>query len=102
MSIVWKIFEIIKRVCPVVCEAFEGYVFHTKRFSKAEMEILTILLARAVEKQEVMQEFSYDGTMSREEADIEWHGRLRQAISETTVKPDSMTDREWKEFLGKL
>lgn len=95
-------FEIVKQVCPVACEAFEDYVLHAKRFSRMELDTLKILIARGVEHTQVMQEFSYDDTMSREEADIEWHGRLKQAISETTTKPDSMTDREWKEFLTKL
>jgi len=95
-------YEIVKQVCPVACEAFEDYVLHAKRFSRMEMQTLKILLAKSVEKQQVMEEFSYDETMSREEADLEWHGRLRQAITETTSKPSSMTDREWKEFLAKL
>ena len=86
-----SMFEIVKQICPVACEAFEDYVLHARRFSRMEMEVIKILLARSVEKQEVMQEFSYDDTMSREEADLEWHGRLRQAITETTEKPDDMT-----------
>jgi len=97
-----SMFEIVKQICPVACEAFEDYVLGAKRFSRMEMETLKILIARGVEKTQVMEAFSYDDTMSREDADKEWSGRLKQAISETTDKPSNMTDREWKEFLGKL
>jgi thymidylate synthase (FAD) len=62
-------FEIVKSVCPVACEAFEDYVLHAKKFSRMEMEVLKTLLQR-------------------------------RALEEP--KPSSMTDREWKEFLGKL
>lgn len=62
-------FEIVKQICPVACEAFEDYVLHAKRFSRMEMETLKA-------------NFNLD--------DVDWN------------KPDSMTDREWKEFLAKL
>ena len=69
-------FEIIKQVCPVACEAFEDYVLHAKRFSRMEMEIVKGLLA--VRNNEV------------------W------GCEDNAPKPSSMTDREWKEFLDKL
>lgn len=62
-------FEIVKQICPVACEAFEDYVLNAKKFSRMEMETL-------------QANFDLDHT------DI--------------IKPDSMTDREWKEFLAKL
>ena len=62
-------FEIVKQLCPVACEAFEDYVLHTRRFSRMEMEVILKSLS----------EFHSFGD-----------------------KPDNMTDREWKEFLGKL
>lgn len=64
-------YEIVKQVCPVACEAFEDYVLHAKKFSRMEMDFLRYKLA-----------FTQD--MSKD------------------IKPDNMTDREWKEFLGKL
>ena len=33
-------YEIIKQVCPIACEAFEDYVLHAKKFSRMEMEML--------------------------------------------------------------
>lgn len=60
-------FEIVKQVCPVACEAFEDYVLNAKKFSRMEMEVLRIQLAG--------QEFD---------------------------KPNSMSDREWKEFQDKV
>jgi flavin-dependent thymidylate synthase len=33
-------YEIIKQVCPIACEAFEDYVLHAKKFSRMEMEVL--------------------------------------------------------------
>jgi thymidylate synthase (FAD) len=63
-------YEIIKQVCPVACEAFEDYVLHAKKFSRMEMEVLQELMG---------------------------YSRLKDY-----PKPSSMTDREWKEFLGKL
>ncbi len=62
-------FEIVKQVCPVACEAFEDYVLHAKKFSRMEMEVILKSLS----------EFHSFGD-----------------------KPDSMTDREWKEFLAKI
>jgi thymidylate synthase (FAD) len=67
-----QLYEIVKSICPVACEAFEDYVLHAKKFSRMEMEFLTSLTA---------------GTS------VPMHH---------WVKPDSMTDREWKEFLAKL
>lgn len=63
-------FEIVKQLYPVACEAFEDYVLHAKRFSRMEMEVLQELMGCS---------------------------RLKDYF-----KPDSMTDREWKEFLDKL
>lgn len=97
-----SMYEIVKEVCPVACEAFKDYVLYAKKFSRMEMEVLTTLLAKGVEKTQVMQEFSYDDTMTKDEANTEWLGRLHQALAETTSKPDNMTDREWTEFLNKL
>lgn len=64
-------FEIVKQVCPVACEAFEDYVLHAKKFSRMEMEIIKFLIS-----------------------DYEFKN--------SALKPASMTDREWKEFLAKL
>ena len=64
-------FEIVKQLCPVACEAFEDYVLHAKKFSRMEMEILQGLLVTANPSKEL-------------------------------CKHASMTNREWKEFLGKL
>ena len=66
-----SMFEIIKQVCPVACEAFEDYVLHAKKFSRMEMEII---------KAYIIKERGFMGN----------------------DKPDSMTNREWKEFLEKL
>jgi thymidylate synthase (FAD) len=65
-------FEIVKQLCPVACEAFEDYVLHAKRFSRMEMEFLKQHLPNL--------DYGF----------------------ESQTKPDSMTDREWKEFLEKL
>lgn len=70
-------FEIVKEICPVACEAFEDYVLHAKRFSRMEMEITKEMY------REVMH---YKKMHSHQPAQ----------------KPDSLTEREWKEFLGKL
>jgi len=37
-------FEIIKQLCPVACEAFEDYVLYAKKFSRMEMEIVQELI----------------------------------------------------------
>lgn len=73
-----SMFEIVKQVCPVACEAFEDYVLHAKKFSRMEMALL--------------KEFIQINTRSSISTDYK---SLRD-------KPDSMTDREWKEFLEKL
>ena len=39
-----SMFEIIKQLCPVACEAFEDYVLHAKKFSRMEMEIVQELI----------------------------------------------------------
>jgi len=66
-------FEIVKEICPVACEAFEDYVLHAKKFSRMEMEELKSIVSHFID-----QGF------------------------EINQKPDNMTDREWKDFLGKL
>lgn len=71
-------FEIVKQVCPVACEAFEDYVLHAKRFSRMEMETLRQLLCT----------FESGKVSVNNDTDV--------------TKPASMTDREWKEFLAKL
>jgi thymidylate synthase (FAD) len=65
-------FEIVKSVCPVACEAFEDYVLHSKKFSRMEMRVLR----RVTE-----------------------HG---WKVEGGHKKPDSMSDPEWKEFMEKL
>lgn len=35
-----SMFEIVKQICPVACEAFEDYVLHAKKFSRMEMEFI--------------------------------------------------------------
>jgi thymidylate synthase ThyX len=67
-------FEIVQQVCPVACEAFEDYVLHAKRFSRMEMEVLRSFLRSHHVTYTTFHEY----------------------------KPSSMTDREWKEFVGKL
>ena len=67
-------FEIVKSVCPVACEAFEDYVLHSKKFSRMEMEELKQMLQPQIQAPKYMSK----------------------------LKPDSMSDREWKEFLEKL
>jgi thymidylate synthase (FAD) len=63
-------YEIVKQVCPVACEAFEDYVLHSKKFSRMEMNVIKTYLEHT----------GYD----------------------SRSKPTDMTDREWKDFLGKL
>jgi len=67
-------YEIVKQLCPVACEAFEDYVLHAKKFSRMEMETLKTFL----------------------------HGADTTYLNFHKYKPESMTDREWKEFLNKL
>jgi len=74
-------FEIVKQLCPVACEAFEDYVLHAKKFSRMETRLLKLLVE---EKQRYEQALGIPPSL------------LLQA------KPDSMTDREWKAFLEKL
>jgi len=75
-------FEIVKEICPVACEAFEDYVLHAKKFSRMEMECIK----RIVE--ESLGEYQRPGKEA--------------SINDFASKPASMTDREWKDFLGKL
>lgn len=65
-------YEIVKQLCPVACEAFEDYVLHAKKFSRMEMETLKQLI------------------------------KFNNLRPEVWSKPASMTEREWKEFLTKL
>lgn len=67
-------FEIVKQICPVACEAFEDYVLHSKRFSRMEMEVLRRFLRS--------EQVTYTN----------FHKH----------KSSSMTYREWKEFLEKI
>jgi len=76
-------FEIVKQLCPVACEAFEDYVLHAKKFSRMEMECLKQLLCTF---QSSPLQPSYISTYN--DTDV--------------TKPSSMTDREWKAFLEKL
>jgi len=75
-------FEIVKSVCPVACEAFEDYVLHSKKFSRMEMDMLRQTLG------------VYDSKL----------GKIvhNENTLEQFDKPSSMSDREWKEFLDKL
>jgi len=66
-------YEIVKQICPVACEAFEDYVLHAKKFSSMEMEVLKKSI-RLYDDRNMPQ----------------------------LHKPAAMTDREWKEFLAKL
>jgi thymidylate synthase (FAD) len=72
-------YEIVKQVCPVACEAFEDYVLHAKKFSRMEMMCIRGLVNNNQEANEGTQQDLFN-----------W------------PRPSSMTDREWKEFLGKL
>ena len=74
-------YEIIKQVCPIACEAFEDYVLHAKKFSRMEMEILSSLF-------KVLQTTT-SGLKNTYEMIL-------------GDKPDNMTDNEWKSFLEKL
>ena len=70
--------EIVKQVCPVAWEAFEDYVLYAKKFSRMEMEILRTIASQYVDSLQGVDRYVLDN------------------------KPESMTDREWKEFLNKL
>lgn len=67
-------YEIVKQLCPVSCEAFEDYILHAKKFSRMEMEIIKSFMSKE------------RGFMTANNLASEY----------------GMTDREWKEFLGKL
>jgi hypothetical protein len=72
-------YEIVKQVCPIACEAFEDYVLNAKKFSRMEMEVLHKLVHYSDYN---LPPYSGNGFV--------------------VEKPKSMTDREWKEFLSKL
>jgi thymidylate synthase (FAD) len=72
-------FEIIKQICPIACEAFEDYILHAKKFSRMEMELLTKIVRDYQD--------TYEGT---------------QMDLNSWSKPSNMTDNEWKNFLNKL
>jgi len=72
-------YEIVKQLCPVACEAFEDYVLHAKKFSRMEMEVLRNIVSDYISDREGTNNY--------------------KLISNG---PASMTDREWKEFLTKL
>lgn len=78
-----SMFEIVKGICPVACEAFEDYILHAKRFSRMEMELLRELVTTDT-----------DGFLCQADETRDDYIRVG--------KPHSMTDREWKEFLAKL
>jgi len=69
-------YEIVKQVCPVACEAFEDYVLNAKKFSKMEMEYLR-------------NEFLLIN-------------ESRRVCNDPHTKPHNMTEREWKKFLEKM
>lgn len=69
--------EIVKQVVPIAWEAFEDYVLYAKRFSRMEMEMLREMYLQ-------LQHYHKMHTRQPEQ------------------KPESMTQREWKEFLEKL
>lgn len=65
-------YEIVKQIVPVACEAFEDYVLNAKKFSAMELKFLCELLD------------SQDTELLAED------------------KPSNMTDREWIEFKKKV
>lgn len=69
--------EIVKQIVPIAWEAFEDYVLYAKRFSRMEMEILREMYLQ-------LQHYHKIHTRQPEQ------------------KPESMTQREWREFLEKL
>jgi thymidylate synthase (FAD) len=75
-------YDIVKQVCPIACEAFEDYVLHAKTFSRMEVEILHKLIQHS-------HAYSLEGTPRETTYKIGWHYT-------------DLTDREWKEFLAKL
>lgn len=82
--------EIVKQVVPVAWEAFEDYVLHAKKFSRMEMEVLIEAIEDTKNK-----------IYMADEGKINFRRDFAERL-EFTNKPSSMTDREWKEFLGKL
>ena len=72
-------YEIVKQVCPIACEAFEDYVLNSVKFSAMEMELI-----REVINSMKIPDVN-DGQFFVDEH-----------------KPDSMTDNEWKKFLEKI
>jgi len=67
-------YDIIKQVCPIACEAFEDYVLQAVKFSRMEMKII----------HSMYQQFLADDNAITKNPD---HG---------------MTDNEWKTFLEKI
>lgn len=76
-------FEIVKQICPVACEAFEDYVLNAKKFSAMEMEVLRKIVEQNNSPISV--------PMSPMDAPLDIEN-----------KPTSMSNREWKAFLEKL
>lgn len=72
--------EIVKQVVPVAWEAFEDYVLYAKKFSRMEMNMIRNVLK---------DYFIYDSDD-------------KMIDTPFGAKQESMTDREWKEFLNKL
>jgi thymidylate synthase (FAD) len=66
-------YELIKPIVPVACEAFEDYVLQAKKFSRMEMEALQDILRHS-----------------------NWTQEQRPYAMQ------NVSDREWREFLGKL
>lgn len=77
-------FEIVKQICPVACEAFEDYVLNAKKFSRMEMELIKELIGPHRDRSCIVS------------------GHEDTSGITCANKPASMTDREWKEFLTKL
>lgn len=77
-------YEIVKQICPVACEAFEDYVLHAKKFSRMEMQLLQDIVGQLVAYKQLTV------------------GDNNISVNNMLEKPSSMTDREWKEFLEKL
>ena len=70
-------YEIVKQICPIACEAFEDYVLNARKFSSMEMKLFKQIASDHRD--------TFEGTE---------HG--------IKDKPDNMTDNEWKKFLEKI
>ena len=75
-------YDIVKQVCPIACEAFEDYVLNARKFSAEEMKCIKNMLS----------------TNEHNELTATLNGKNFQCLQ----KPSNMTDNEWKSFLGKL